>query len=68
MLQEVNHTESQIIIESDKYAAQYKCVAHFAKLQKIADIYNVPVICCYGIAAHGKEEIDHVGGLPKVAI
>ena len=68
MLEEVNHTESCIIIENDNCASQYKFVAHFAKLQKIADKYNVPVIRCYGIAGRGKGEVNHGGSLTKVAI
>ena len=68
MLEEVNHTESCIIIENDNCASQYKCVAYFAKLKKIADKYNVPVIRCYGIAGRGRGEVNHEGGLTKVAI
>lgn len=67
MLQDVNHAESSIITESDKWVAKYKCVAHFVNLQKIADKYNVPVICCYGITGHGKEKVDHLGSLSKVS-
>ena len=55
MLEEVDHTE-------------YKCAAHFDKMQKIADKYCVKVIRYYGIPGHGKGEVDHVGGLTKVAV
>ena len=68
MLQDVNHDEAYIIINSDNCAAQYKCAAHFQKLQEIADKYKVKVIRCYGIPGHGKGEVDHVGGLSKVAV
>ena len=67
MLQDVNPAASSIIIESDKWVAQYKCVAHFVNLQKIADKYNVPVICCCGITGHEKEKAGHLGSLSKVS-
>ena len=67
MLLEVNHTKSCIIVENDRCAAKNKCAEHFAKLQKIVDKYNVPVIHCYGITGHGKCEVDHAGSLIKVA-
>ena len=68
MLQSVDHRESVIIINSDNCSAQYKCAAHFEKMQQIANKYNMKVIRCYVITGHGKGEVDHVGGLTKVTI
>ena len=68
MLDDVNHSESVIIINSNNYAAQYKCAAHFEKMQQIADKYNTKVIRCYGIPGHGKGKVDRVSGLIKVTI
>ena len=65
MLEDINHDQSFIVINSNNCAAQYKCAAHFDKLQKLADKYQVIVIRIYG---HGKGEVDHVGGLTKVCV
>ena len=65
MLEDINHDQSFIVINSDNCAAQYKCAAHFDKLQKLADKYQVIVIRSYG---HGKGEVAHVGGLTKVCV
>lgn len=37
-------------------------------MQQVANNLNCKVISLYGIAGHGKGEVDHVGGLAKVAI
>ena len=57
-----------IVIESDNCSAQYKCTAHFFKLQSVSNERNATMIRCYGVAGHGKGEVDHVGGLTKVKI
>ena len=53
--------KEQISIESDKFSRQYKS-EHFYDLQNIANQENKPVIRFYGEEAHGKGEVDHVGG------
>ena len=57
-----------IIIESDNCSAQYKSSQHFSDMQDISNKYNKTLIQVYGIAGHGKGEVDHVGGVAKVAI
>ena len=65
MLQEVKEVPegSYIVIESDNCSSQYKSCAHFYGMQKLANQYNVNIVRVYGIAEHGKGEVDHVGGL-----
>ena len=57
-----------LIIESDNCYSQYKSAEHYHDLQQIADDKNVTIIRSYSIAGHGKGELDHVGGMMKVAI
>ena len=61
-------TVNTLIIESDNCASQYKCAQHFSTLANISTENNINIICVFGIAGHGKSEVDHVGGLAKVAI
>ena len=37
-------------------------------MQLLANNWNVNIIRIYGIAEHGKGEVDHVGGLAKTAV
>ena len=60
--------ESTIVIESDNCTSQYKSAQHFHDLQEISTKYNRMLVRVFGIAGHGKGEIDHFGGLAKVAI
>jgi hypothetical protein len=53
-----------IIIESDN-AVQYKYTQHFHEIQKLSNRMNKTIIRVYGIAQHGKGEVDHVGGIAK---
>lgn len=55
-----------ILIESDNCSYQYKSTEHFDDCQEISNIYQRPVVRVYGIAGHGKGEVDHVGGVVKV--
>jgi len=64
---EINAGE-YVIIESDNCASQYKSCAHFHGMQTIADSLNLNIIRVYGIAEHGKGEVDHVGGLAKTSL
>ena len=69
MLEESSLKEGdKLIIESDNCTSQYKCAEHFSGLQDIARKYKVTVIRVYGVAGHGKGEVDHVGGLAKVCV
>ena len=69
MLQNVDDFDKvdTILIESDSFN-QYKCAQHFYHLQSISNKFNKNLICVYGVAGHGKGEVDHVGGLAKVII
>jgi hypothetical protein len=60
--------EQTLVIESDNCSSQYKSCAHFDGLIKLATQHNIRIIRVYGVAGHGKGEVDHVGGLAKVAI
>ena len=57
-----------IIIHSDNCNSQYKSAKHFFGMQRLTDKLNQQVIHVFGVAGHGKGEVDHVGGLSKVAI
>ena len=37
-------------------------------MQTLANKFQVNVICIFGIAEHGKGEVDHVGGLAKTTL
>ena len=69
MLSEVEmQDDSVIIIESDNCTSQYKSSKHFYDTQNIANKYEKTVFRVFGIAGHGKGEVDHVGGIAKVVI
>lgn len=69
MLQGVNINPcSLIIIETDNCSSQYKSSAHFHGVQDLANELNVKIIRIFGIAQHGKGEVDHVAGIAKTAI
>ena len=57
-----------IIIESDNCSSQYKSAHHFQDIQDLANKYGCTIIRVFGIAGHGKGEVDHVGGVAKVAV
>ena len=67
MLAGTEHSKT-IVIESDNCSSQYKCTAHFFKLQSISNDGNATIIRCYCVAGHGKGGVDHVGGLTTVKI
>ena len=56
------------MIESDNCASQYKSSHHFTDMQDLANKYGATVIRFFGIASHGKGEVDHVRGIAKVAV
>ena len=56
------------VIESDNCTSQYKSAHHFHDIQAISDQIQIPIIKLYSVAGHGKGEVDHVGGLAKIAI
>lgn len=56
------------VIESDNCSSQYKSAQHFTDMQEIADKNEIKIIRVYGVAGHGKGEVDHVGGLAKVTV
>ena len=58
---------STIIIKSDN-SNQYKSAQHFHDLQQLCNITRKEIIRVYGIAGHGKSEVNHMGGLAKVAV
>ena len=65
MLKDSQVDGSVIVIGSDNCATQYKCAVHFWALQQIANTYNTTLIRFYGIAGHGKGEVDHIGGITQ---
>ena len=69
MLREVEiQADEYIVIESDNCSSQYKSSAHFHGMQLLTNNWNVNIIRVYGIAEHGKGEVDHVGGLAKTVV
>jgi hypothetical protein len=68
MLSSCNVNDKVIVTKSDNCAKDYKCAAHFDKLQRIEDSYNTTLIRIYGVPGHGKGEVDHVGGIAKVKV
>ena len=60
--------KNMIVIESDNCTAQYKSSEHFQSLIDLSTELDTQIIRVYGISGHGKGEVDHVGGLAKVAI
>ena len=59
---------TRLVIESDNCTGQYKSTQHFYHLQRLSSELNKIIIRMYGIASHGKGEVDHVGGVAKVAV
>jgi len=60
--------DSVVIIESDNCSSQFKSGHHFVDMQELANQFQHKVIRVYGIAGHSKSEVDHVGGIAKVAV
>ena len=57
-----------VIITSDNCCSQYKSAKNFTDLQALADEFNIKIIRIYGVAGHGKNEVDTVGGTAKIAL
>ena len=53
-----------LVIRSDN-AMHFKSAENFADLQQISNVLNITVIRVFGIAGHGKGEIDSCGGHMK---
>ena len=69
ILRKVDFSENPyIVIEGDNCSYQYKSSAHFHGMQTLAKKFQVNVIRIFGIAEHGKGEVDHVGGLAKTTL
>ena len=68
MLDTVETMPEICVIESDNCTSQYKSAQHFEDIQEICNSIEVPIIRLFSVACHGKGEVDHVGGLAKVAI
>ena len=60
--------EAPILIESDNCLAQYKFCHHFVDMQNLVDRFLRIVIRIFGVEGHGKGEVDHVGGVAKIAV
>ena len=59
---------STVLIQSDNCSSQYKSAHHFSHLQKLANSQQKEVLHLWSIAGHGKDEVDHTGGVAKIAI
>ena len=69
ILVDVPIAENDVLgLESDNCCAQYKKAAHFKDCQDFANRLRALLLRIYGISGHGKGEVDHVGGISKVAI
>ena len=56
-----------LLLESD-CKSQYKWSEHFDGISSIANKYNINIVRVFGVAGHGKGEVDYVGGIAKVTI
>ena len=68
MLSDVDISDKIIVVESDNCKGQYKSAKHLYDLQQLSTKLNKKVIRVYSIPGHGKGEVDHVGGIVKVAV
>lgn len=59
---------TMLIITSDKCCCQFESSKNFFDLQRICNDYQISLICIYGVAGHGKNEVNAVGGVAKIAI
>ena len=59
---------STFIITGENCCSQYKSAKTFYHLNNICNKYNINIIGIYGVAGHGKNEVDTVGGVSKIAI
>ena len=59
---------TSVIVTSDNCSSQYKSAKNFDDLQRLADEFLITIIRIYGVAGHGKNEVDSVGGTAKIAI
>ena len=59
---------TEILSNTDNCTSQYKSAQNFFELQCLADQYECTIIHIYDVAGHGKNEVDAVGGVAKIAI
>ena len=57
-----------VIVTSDNCTAQYKSAQNFDDLNQLATEFRIIIVRIYGIAGHGKNEVDTVGGTAKIAL
>lgn len=57
-----------VIMLSDNCSSQYKCVGAFNYMLQWVHEYGIEIVKIYGVAGHGKSEIDSAGGLVKEAL
>lgn len=50
-----------LVLRSDN-ASNFKCAEAFHDMQKFANKYDITLVRVYGIAGHGKSEVDSCGG------
>ena len=65
---EIKSFADTIFIQSDNCASQYKSAESFFDLQNLSNNFGRRVIRVYGVAGHGKSEVDSVGGTLKIAV
>lgn len=67
----MDHTDAPenavIVWETDNCANQAKSAEHFRDCKQLANLLMRIIIRIWGVAGHGKSEVDHVGGVAKVA-
>ena len=69
MVAEVNiSAEMTLLIVSDNCPGQYKSVQNFFDMQNLCNKHGVRIVRVYGIPGHGKNEIDCVGEVVKIAL
>ena len=57
-----NHEIKGVLLLSDNCAQQFKCRHTIFGLVSLSYKYNLPILKTYGVAGHGKSEVDSCGG------
>lgn len=65
---EIKHSCEVILVHSDNCTSQYKSAESFYDLQNLSNNFGKTVIRVYGVAGHGKSEVDSIGGILKIAV
>ena len=65
---ETGENPKGIILRSDNASSQFKSRFTLAAFINVSLVLGIPIIQTWGIPQHGKDEVDHVGGLIKTSL